>query len=201
MKILYIDTETTGTDRNRHEIIQIAAIVEIDGDVKEEVNYQVQPKKWDQIDPEALKVTGKTIEELRTYPDATSVYAKFKNLLDRYVDKYNRDDRFYPAGHNLGFDMDFLNTFFKTYGDLYGMGSYQNWRFLDTRILGNILIANNLLTCNTVKLGDLCREYAIELDAHDAMNDIRATRQLYQAMLKHITQAGSVLYPDIKPNL
>ena len=33
---------------------------------------------------------------------------------------------------------------------------------------------------NDHKLGTVCEQLGIELDAHDAMNDIRATRELVQ---------------------
>lgn len=34
MKILWIDTETTGLDPDKHGIIQLAMIVDIDGQIK-----------------------------------------------------------------------------------------------------------------------------------------------------------------------
>lgn len=46
MKILYFDVETTGTDSSKHEITQLAIIVEVDGVVKEEVNWRCQPINW-----------------------------------------------------------------------------------------------------------------------------------------------------------
>lgn len=188
MKILYFDTETTGTNAQKHEIVQLAGILEIDGVVVEEFNYRCQPTMWDNIDPEALEVTHKTIEELKTYDRPQTVYSQFRAMLDRYVDKYNREDKVYPAGHNVGFDIEFLQAFFKRHGDPYGIGSYQNWRFLDTRIMANYLCAYGLITPKTVTLGELCKIYSIPLDAHDALNDIRATRKLAQCLMKHLAE-------------
>ena len=42
-KIFYFDTETTGLDPKRHDIIQLAYIVEINGEVKEEGEFKLQP--------------------------------------------------------------------------------------------------------------------------------------------------------------
>lgn len=182
MKILYMDTETTGTNPMMHEIIQIAAIVEIDGKAVEEIEYKVRPTKWDSIDSTALRVTGKTIEDLKAHEEPIKVYTKFTTMLEKYVNKYDKQDKFYPAGHNVSFDLDFMQQFFKSCFNIYGMGSYHNWRALDTRILANFMIAHGKLNVSDVKLGTLCGHYGISLDAHDALNDIRATRLLYKAM-------------------
>lgn len=193
MKILYIDTETTGTNSQKHEIIQIAALIEIDNEIVEEVNLRIRPTNWETIDPEALKVTGKTLEELKTYMDPKMAFITLKGIFERYVNKYDRNDKFYPAGHNLGFDIEFLQAFWKKYGDAYGTGSYQNWRFLDTRILANFLCSHDLIKPLNVTLGEMCKMYNIHLDAHDALNDIRATRLLHKAMMTHITKAGAFI--------
>lgn len=192
MKILYIDTETTGTNPAIHEIIQIAAIIEIDGKVAEEVEYKVQPTKWDSIDSAALKVTGKTIEDLKKNEHPHKVYTKFVSILDHHIDKYDRNDKFYPAGHNVTFDLEFLQSFFKTCYNPYGMGSYHNWRSLDTRILANFMIASGKLSVPDVKLGTLCSHYGIFLDAHDALHDIRATRLLHKAMINQLFNSQEV---------
>ena len=44
MKILYLDTETTGITANS-AVIQFAGIIEIDGEVKEEFNIRCKPHK------------------------------------------------------------------------------------------------------------------------------------------------------------
>ena len=117
MKILYFDTETTGTDINRHEITQFAAIIEIDGEVKEVVNMRCKPTKWENIDPGALATTGITKEQLETFQEPKEMLNQIKALLGKYIPKYTKmDEKFYPAGHNVQFDLEFLNKFFKDSG-------------------------------------------------------------------------------------
>lgn len=187
MKILYFDTETTGTQPWKHEITQFAAIVEIDGKVVEEVNWRCQPTNWDDIDPGAIETTGITVEQLRTFDHPSVMMKNIRELFDRHIDKFNRDDKFYPAGHNVGFDLDFLNAFWKKHGDKYGTGSYQNWRSLDSRVFANFLAASGKLDCADIKLSTLCDFYKIEIDAHDALSDIRATRELIRKMMEAIS--------------
>lgn len=182
MKILYFDTETTGVDSRVNEIVQFAAIVEIDGNVVEEVNWNCHPTRWDHISPDALQTTGLTLEKLKTFGSPGVMMANIHKLFDRHIDKFNKQDKFYPAGHNVQFDLDFLQAFWKQHADSYGTGSYQNWRCLDTRILANFLAMIGQINTQDLKLSTLCQHYGIEIQAHDAMSDIRATRMLMQKM-------------------
>lgn len=184
MKKLYFDVETTGTNPKVNEIVQIAGLIEIDGKVEEEFNFNIRPTN-ENINIEALEVIGKTIEELKEYPEPRKVFEQLREILDKYIDKYDKQDKFYPAGHNVRFDLDFLQSFWSNF-DKYGSGTYQNWRALDTRVLANILVSENLIDVEDIKLETLCEFYEIEIDAHDALNDIKATRKLYRSMIKTI---------------
>src|SRR5690606_5049961 len=110
-----------------------------------------------------------------------------KDLFDTYIDKYDKNDKFYPAGHNVQFDLDFLQEFWKKYGDQYGTGSYQNWRALDSRVMAHFLImAGKLPELENMKLATLCNHFDIPINAHDAMSDITATRLLIRKMMEFI---------------
>jgi DNA polymerase III epsilon subunit-like protein len=186
MKVAYLDLETTGTDPKLNEMIQFAAIIEIDGEVVEEVNIKCQPTRWENVSKEALEVTGLTLEGLKTLPQPKEAFTQIKALFDRHIDKFNKTDKFYPAGHNVTFDLDFLQAFWKQHGDIYGTGSYQNWQCLDSRILANFLRFKKKIEVENNKLETLCKFYDIELKAHDALNDIRATRTLIKKMMESI---------------
>jgi len=184
MKILYLDVETTGTDVSVNEIIQFAGIVVIDGKTVEELEFKCQPTNWDSIESEAMEINGKTLDDLKSYMPPSEAILILKGFFDRHIDKYSKNDKFYPAGHNVGFDLDFLQSFWKRHCDKYGIGSYQNWRCLDSRILANFFIAVKLISCEDVKLQTLCNYFKIEIESHDALSDIRATRILIQKMMK-----------------
>ena len=51
MNILWVDVETTGLDRHRHGIIQIAGMVEVDGEVVETFDLRMNPEA--EFDPAA----------------------------------------------------------------------------------------------------------------------------------------------------
>lgn len=190
MKILYFDTETTGIDPKVNEIIQFAAVVEIDGVIVEQVNWRCQPTNYDSISPSALETTGLTVEEIKTYQSPSEMMSKIKNLFNTHIDKFNKEDKFYPAGHNVAFDLEFLQAFWKKHGDPYGTGSYQNWRTLDSRVFANFLIASGKLNVSDVKLSTLCDHYKIQINAHDALSDILATRQLIRLFIDMLSDCS-----------
>lgn len=181
MKILYFDTETTGTDPKVNEITQIAGIIEIDGKAVDQFNLRCQPTNWEAIQPEALETTGIGIEQLKTFPEPKVMARELLLIFDRHIDKYNKADKFYPAGHNVSFDLDFLQSFFIKHISKYGSGTYQNWRALDSRVMANFMFATGKYDeqeIPNVKLETLCNHYDIEIDAHDALSDIQATKAL-----------------------
>ena len=54
MKLLWLDVETTGLNKEKCDIIQIAGIVVIDGEEKERFNFKCQPINWENIEPTSI---------------------------------------------------------------------------------------------------------------------------------------------------
>lgn len=181
-KILWIDTETTGTNPVANDIIQIAGIVEINGKDKEEFDLRMAPQDTATIEPAALKVHGISEDELKEYPSADRQLAQFVKLLGRYVDRYNRQDKFVIAGYNVGFDKDFLRKAFEKAGDKY-FGSWFHFPTIDVAgAVAEGIVDGSLQGLENFKLETLCRHFEIEIKAHDALSDIQATRELYRKL-------------------
>ena len=180
MKILWIDTETTGLNREKCDIIQIAGIVIVDGEEKERFNFHCQPINWENIEPTSFEKTGMTLEKLKELPLPQEMYLKFKELLDKYIDRYNKDDKFFLAGHNTQFDLDFLRTFFQKMGDNY-FGSYFFYKTVDLMALCTILHTAGLINLSSWKLEDIANYLCIEYDnnLHDAETDVDLTRKCF----------------------
>lgn len=188
-KILYLDVETTGLKSDVHDIIELAYIIEVDGEVKERACLNMQPFSYDNIEPEVLKVSGHTVEQLHSFMAPGIAYQVFTQALGRYVDKFNRADKFYPAGFNSGFDLEFLNQFFLKNGDKY-FGSWHNWRTIDPRPI--ILFLNYAGKINLPKynLEEACKYFSIPLNSHSAESDIEATRLLLHKLIEFIYPGG-----------
>ena len=196
IKTLFFDVETTGLSPEKCSIVQLSGLIDIDGTVVEEFNMRMAPDKDAFIDEKALITIGKSEDELRNYPSPDVAYFELTRILDKYIKKFDRYDKFYPAGYNVRFDIDFLQKFFqKRQRELgereYGSGSYQNWRAIDVMQFSHYLAYMGILDLPDYKLGTLCQYYGIELEAHDAMSDIKATRLLLKELQRVISLVGN----------
>ena len=175
-KTLWFDCETTGLDPYRNGIVQIAALVEIDGEVKEELNLFLRPGDTDKIDQTSLDIHGYTESAIREFPDPELSMRHFQTAMLRHVDKFDNTDKFVMAGYFVRFDMDFLRALFVKLGDRY----FGSWFFNVTYDV-QALIAERVLRgfrAPNYKLATMCREFGIEIAAHEALSDIKATRNL-----------------------
>lgn len=183
MKVLWFDTETTGLDPVKHDIIQIAGMVEINGEVVEEFNIKCQPVNYDTVQQEALDVHGISIEQIRDYQTSVEGKKEFVSIMDKYINKYDKNDKFTPAGQNVQFDVNMLREWFIKNGERYGSGSYHNYHMIDTACLARIMTFEGALDTTNHKLETLANRYEIKIDAHDALSDIQATRNVYKSLI------------------
>lgn len=182
-KILYFDCETTGRDPVKNDIIQISGIVEKAGEILDTFNFKCQPFDYNNIEQEALTVTGYTIDEIKTWETPQATFKKLLAVFDKHISKYDKTDKFYPAGYNVRFDLDFLQSFFHKNGEKYGTGSYQNWRAIDALPLIHVLDFVGKINLPDYKLSTVCEQFGIQIKAHDAMSDITATRELIRELI------------------
>lgn len=185
MKIFHFDVETTGTDPKRNDIVQLAYMVEIDGADKEEGSLFMQPFDFGSINSDALAVNKLTIEQLRGFDSPRDVYRKVCKMLSKYADKYDRNDKFHPAGYNVNFDCDFFREWFIKNGDVY-YGSWFNWKQIDPLKVLYFMDGMGVISLPDYKLETVCAHYGIRIDAHEALSDIKATRELIRILSKYL---------------
>ena len=150
-KLLFIDVETTGTDPMRHGLTQISGCVQIGDEVVESFDYYVRPYPQDVIEDAALDVTGIDRRQLlapdhpdfmavpgQDFEDPHFIYAGLVVMLGKYVNKYDKSDKFHFVGYNAhSFDMPFMRRFWEKNSD----------KFFGSWFLGNQSI-NTALTHN-----------------------------------------------------
>ena len=179
-KIIFIDTETGGVNPEKAALIQLSGIIRIDKNDVEKFNFYIKPFENSEVTEKALEVQGRTLEELKTdkYVEEKEVYKQFINLLDKYIDKYDRTDKFIVAGYNVRFDVDILKAFFQRHGNNF-LFSYLDSSMLDPLYSIRLLqIAEVLPVLENNKLETWCKHFGIELKAHDSLEDIEATKKL-----------------------
>ena len=180
-RIAWIDTETTGLDSSKCDVVQIALLIEEQGKVIAETNIKMRPHPNAVISDAALRTTNTTIEEISKYPSQMEGIKAFKNLLNIYVNPRDKKDKFFFAGYNCNFDVDFLHAAFMKVDDPYFFSWFFSC-FIDVRSFVGQYFYNSPTVLGNYKLSTVCSHFDIDFKAHDAMEDIRATRELYYAL-------------------
>lgn len=182
MKLVFFDLETTGTNPGKHGIHQISGQIVIDGAVKETFDFHVQPNPKALIEEEALKVGGVTREQILAYPPMQQVYQEFVAMLGKYVDKFNKKDKFFLVGYNnAAFDNQFLRGFFLQNGDVY-FGSWFWANSIDVMVLASAYLADRRPEMENFKLSTVAKTLGIVVNddsLHDAMYDIELTKAVF----------------------
>ena len=156
MKLVFLDTETTGLNRWKHDIIQIALVIEEDGEITFKNEYKFHPERPDNADPEALKVNGYTEEAW------DGAYKWSKEACERLA-SHIQDG--VVIGHNVKFDTGFLRELFKRYN--------VKCRFppeIDTRALAKILWGDDPL--GSLSMDNIRKHLGLsDVGSHTAMKD------------------------------
>ena len=162
-------------------MIQLAGLIEVNGAIKERVNLFFRPGQGRIIEPRALEVNHREEAELKEFPHLAVGIAGLKKTFKKYIDQYDRTDKFVPAGFNVDFDCDFLRDTFYQSGDKYGVGSWLFNCSIDVRSWVGLMICERKLRLENYKLVTICNHFGIDFKggAHDALADIEATRTLY----------------------
>jgi DNA polymerase-3 subunit epsilon len=181
MKLFLFDLETTGLDNQKHGIHQLSGMIVINGDVKEKFNFKVQPFKGALISKEALDIANVTIEDLRAYTPLQDVYNELILMLSKYVNKFDKSDKFFLCGYNnASFDNQFFRNFFNCAGDKY-FGSWFWSNSFDCMVLATPKLAEKRSQMENFKLSTVAKNLGIEIDEtklHDAEYDIYLTYEI-----------------------
>lgn len=185
MKVLWVDVESTGLDPVKNDIVSIALMAEIDGEIKGKLYLEIQPHSYDNIEDQALEVNGFTREQLKTFLPPLEAHKKIVNFLSKYINKFNKKDKFQPSGYNVVFDVDMLGEFFKKCNDRY-YGSFIDYHKFDVATLVQFLHLKGAIKLDSYRLENVCNYFGITLKAHNAKEDIQATRELCYKILNTV---------------
>lgn len=196
-KLLFVDVETTGFYPERNGLIQISGCVQIGDEVKEFFNYYVRPFPEDEIDDEALEVTGIDRRQLlessdpnylvvpgQHFEDPKVVFNHITTMFAKYVDRYDKKDKFHLVGYNAhNFDMPFMREFWNKIADHY-LGSWLWFPCLDVMLICAQVLQPVRAQIKNFSLSSVARHCGIEVDdsrLHDSLYDIELTRKLWLA--------------------
>lgn len=115
--VLFVDVETTGLSDLAHEVIEVAIVTDsagplqspylcVDGDIAYFTSC-IKPARIEQAEPRALQVNGYTAEAWADAPSFGEVLPILRTLFEGAL----------LCGHNVGFDIRFLQQAFLREGD------------------------------------------------------------------------------------
>jgi len=176
--LAFIDTETTGLDPQRHEVIQIGIVLarQIPRDNGmgptiekiEEIDMKIKPERIEDADEEALRINGYNEAEWMFAPD-------LKNAMEFIAKKLEGTIQ---VSHNLTFDAPFLEKCFEKAGMENTMKRYK----LDTISIAFARLYNRDDVKYSLKY--LCDLFQVKNDnAHTALSDARALYEVYKKMM------------------
>jgi len=186
MKLFFFDLETTGVNPGRHGIHQISGEIVIGAETVDRFDFKVRPNPACIIEQEALDIGGVTREQIAEYPPMEEVYAQLVAILEKYVDKYDKKDKFFLVGYNnASFDNQFLRGFFLQNGDQY-FGSWFWSNSIDVMVLASSRLATRRHEMENFKLSTVAKFLGVKVDAtslHNAKYDIVLTKAIYYMVI------------------
>lgn len=184
MKLIFLDTETTGLDREKHSILQLAGtILNTQTQESETFDFHIAPYTTEPWGKGAYDTHHISEEEAAKFPSQNQVFHEFKKLLSKYVDQYDKLDKLYIVGYNVQFDVDFLYNWFKRNADPY-FYSWFHYPPLDVMQLMGWKMLGKRQELENFKLATVYKYlFGTELvGAHGALSDAEATKQIMLAI-------------------
>lgn len=176
--LAFIDTETTGTDPEKHEIIELAVIiakqVERQGkgpslEIIEECEWKIKPQRIEVADEQALRVNG--------YNEVDWMFAVDRKKAMEEFAKKTQSAIF--VSHNLVFDYGFVMKAF----DETGVENLMHYGKLDTISMA-VARLYDIPQADRFSLRALCELLKVENSkAHTALADTRALVACYRKMM------------------
>ena len=167
MRLAFIDTETTGLDPKKHEIIEIAVLIEEEGKVIDAFQSKIRPQRIEVAEPRALELNGysKNSRAWENAPLMEEVAPILIRMLDGCI----------LVGHNPSFDEAFLREGIVRAG-VSGKIPYHK---IDTITLAYEHLSPLGLTKASL---DAIRDFLgwSKKNAHTAMVDVEDSRKLFR---------------------
>ncbi|HPK19635.1 MAG TPA: 3'-5' exonuclease, partial [Syntrophales bacterium] len=183
--------ETTGLYAPGAGLVQVAGIVEIDGEEVETFDLRCRPFPGDLLNKDALQIIGKTREELAALPDPADTFRELLDVLDRHVDRFDKADKFFMVAYNASFDNEHLRAWWKKCGGEY-FGAYFWTPPLCVMTLAGIALRPSRPDLPNFKLATVAQAMRITADGdpHDALTDVRLSAGIWRRLLRAAEKKG-----------
>ncbi len=169
--LAFLDSETTGLTPGKHEVIEVAVLVQHCGGAVEEWCTKVRPIRLETADPKALEVNG-----YAAHPELWALAPTFAEIAEELA---LRLDGSILVGHNIGFDAAFLQEEFFRCGSTFRLPH----RRLDTYTLAYEHLAHRGL--ESLSLNAVCSFMGVSNEnSHTALADAKRCREVWNGLAR-----------------
>lgn len=168
-KLAFIDIETTGLNRQKHEIVEIGLILVNRNNLEiiEEWDAKIKPQNLKKADPIALKLIQFSKEKWRYALEPKPALEQFSHKTADTI----------LVAHNICFDRPFLEDSFLKWK----VPIKWNYHSLDTISLAYYKLAHN----QKLKLSEIARILKIEQKkAHSALDDAKTCYEIFRKLIR-----------------
>lgn len=169
--LIFIDLETTGTNTEMDEIIEVGAVKVKDNKVVDEFCSFVNPKR--KLTKDIIGITGIQDDNLKGAPEISEVMTKLKDFIKDYP----------LLAHNMDFDAAFLKK------------AGLHAEFLDSLELSCMLFPLEKKHTQQYLLSNLC---GVNYDAHRALEDAKNLLILYRKLLERANEMDERVKGEIR---
>lgn len=186
-KILFIDTETGGIDPANNSLLSLALVVWKESAIKASMEILINDGVLN-VTAKALEINGIDLEEHKKKAISPAVaIQQFDNFLKEH---FQEDEKITLGGHNITFDVNFLNAFLTRYG--YSFQRRFSHRSIDTSSILFYLYLTGKLKKKIVSSQEAFDYFGITVQGrHTALGDVLATAQLFSMLI-------SILHRDTR---
>lgn len=194
--IICLDFETGGLESNKNPITQVALQSFEISTLKEISRYKSYVQGYDELEyvQKALDVTGITFKQINEGKEVSDIVNDLCEEFKKANPSGSHTKKPVLLGHNIAFDISFLQYIFKKCK--VDLSKYLQCQkdykgdpiplFYDTMLLSRMKWADDK-EMTSFNLSSCCSKAGVDLvDAHDAHNDVTATRELFEYFTRNL---------------
>lgn len=160
-KLMFLNIKTTGLNSTEHGIFQLAGQIQRGNKTPKKFDYKFSPFDDNKIDKKALDLSKISRQEVFKLPDPNETIKQFRDLMNRYVDPYNSNDKFTVITYNSQFHYDFLSNWFYRLDDDY-MNSWFYYQWVDVNNLAAAYLMDKRDIFPNLNLNNVAKALGIE---------------------------------------
>lgn len=185
MHYLFVDSETTGTDNEKHGIIELCChLTDENGQLLKDFSNKMFDKRGtNRVSLGALKVNGSSVKDLWARPEEAPVVSDLVDFL--MAIKEYKD--IVIVGQNVQFDVGFLKALLKKYG-IDDLEQIVGYKFIDTYSIAAALQKAGKIDSNAkLNLSGIANAVGIDtkdISLHTATGDVELTKKVFFKLIE-----------------